>query len=186
MQAIESPDVPLVPSPLPASHAESDGGEIISLFQTLGRNTIWKSIANISFEGDTCEPEGMVRLVSGDVARFVVSAGEYTAPPVHYNETTNGTDRSPGAGFAHLIVIDGNCSRIADATLTPEGALEYHNGGIDFDGQYIWCTIAQYRPNTTAYVARVDPTTMNQRTMLRWEAQVVLHAGSAQQHFVRV
>ncbi|KAK5678802.1 hypothetical protein LTS10_008457 [Elasticomyces elasticus] len=163
---VYQPDVPLVPSPLPPSHAQSDGDEIISLFQTLGRNTIWKSIANISFEGDTYEPEGMVRLVSGDVERFIVSAGEYTAPTVHYNETTNGTDRSPGAGFAHLVVFDGNGSRIADATLTPEGALEYHNGGIDFDGQHIWCTIAQYRPNTTAYVARVDPTTMNPRTML--------------------
>ncbi|KAK3627767.1 hypothetical protein LTR56_019000 [Elasticomyces elasticus] len=163
------PDVPLVPSPLPPSHAQTDGNEIISLFQTLGRNTIWKSIANISFEGDTYEPEGMVRLVSGDVERFIVSAGEYMAPTVHYNETINGTDRSPGAGFAHLVVFDGNGSRIADATLTPEGALQYHNGGIDFDGQHIWCTIAQYRPNATAYVARVDPTTMESRKILQIE-----------------
>ncbi|KAK3067929.1 hypothetical protein LTR53_014888 [Teratosphaeriaceae sp. CCFEE 6253] len=163
---VYQPDVPLVPSPLPPSHAQSDGDAIIALFQTLGRTTIWKSVANITFEGDTYEPEGMVRLVSGGIERYIVSAGEYTAPTAKYNITTNGTDRSPGAGFAHLIVFDGNGSRIADAALTPEGAIEYHNGGIDYDGENIWCTIAQYRPNTTAHVVRVNPRTLVPTTIL--------------------
>ena len=157
---VYQPNVPFVPSPLPPSHAQSDGDEIVSLFQTLGRTTIWKSIANITMQGDTYEPEGMVRLESGGIERYIVSAGEYTAPTTKYNATINGTDREPGAGFAHLILFDGNGSRIADATLTPEGAIEYHNGGIDYDGQNIWCTIAQYRPNSTAHVARVNPKTL--------------------------
>jgi hypothetical protein len=159
-------DVPLVPTPLPPSHAQSDGNAIVELFQTLGRSTVWESIANISFEGNTYEPEGMVRL-GGD--RYIVSAGEYTASTVSYNGTIiNGTDRTAGAGFAHLIVFDGNGSRIADATLTAQGAAEYHNGGIDFDGEYIWATIAQYRPNTTAHVARIDPTTLQPQTILEY------------------
>jgi hypothetical protein len=157
--------VPLMPNPLPPSHAASDGGEIISLFQGLGRSTVWKSIANITFQGDTYEPEGMVRLASHGVERYIVSAGEYTAPTTHYNQTINGTDREPGAGFAHLIVFDSNGTRIADATLTAQGDIEYHNGGIDYDGQHIWCTIAQYRPNTTAHVARVDPCTLQPTTI---------------------
>lgn len=42
------PGAPLVPSPLPLSHAESDGNKIVELFQDLGRTTFWKSIANIT------------------------------------------------------------------------------------------------------------------------------------------
>lgn len=154
---VSQPNTPFVSSPLPLSHAESDGDEIVSLFQTLGRTTVWKSIANITFDGDTYEPEGIVRL--GPV-RFIVSAGEYTAPTIPYNKTINGTDRTPGAGFAHLIVFAGDGTRIADATQTDRGAIEYHNGGIDFDGEVIWGTIAQYRPNSTAYAYTADPETL--------------------------
>ncbi|KAJ3805022.1 hypothetical protein F5876DRAFT_3915, partial [Lentinula aff. lateritia] len=29
-------------------------------------------------------------------------------------------------------------------------------GDIDYDGQYVWATIAQYQPNPTATIIRVD------------------------------
>lgn len=162
---VYQPGVSFAPSPLPPSHADSDGEEIVALFQTLGRTTIWKSIANISLEGDSYEPEGMVRLGAD---RYVVSAGEYTIPTVPYGKTINGTDRTAGAGFAHLIVFDGNGSRIADATLTPLGAIEYHNGGIDFDGEFIWGDIAQYRPNSTAYIYKTNPDTLAPQQILHY------------------
>lgn len=156
---------PLAPSPLPPSHAASDGERIIELFQTLGRTTVWKSIANISFEGDTFEPEGLVRLGPD---RFVVSCGEYTQSTEKYPHPINGTDRTPGKGFGHLMVYNGKGERIADATITREGAEEYHNGGIDYDGEWIWGTIAQYRPNSTAYVYRADPLSLKPETVLRY------------------
>jgi hypothetical protein len=118
---------------------------------------VWKSIANVTFEGDTYEPEGMVRLGRD---RYIVSAGEYTAPTTPYNKTINGTDRTAGAGFAHLIVFAGDGTRIADATLTQRGTIEYPNGGVDFDGEWTWGTIAQYRPNSTAYVYKAEPSTL--------------------------
>ena len=105
----------------------------------------------------------MVRLASNlnvSSDRYIVSAGEYTVPTVPYNTTINGTDRTTGAGFAHLILFSGDGTRIADATLTREGAVEYHNGGIDFDGEFVWGTIAQYRPNSTAYVYKTHPQTL--------------------------
>jgi hypothetical protein len=152
-------DEPLAPSPLPPSHAASDGEEIIRLFQTLGRTTVWKKVAAVPFEGDTGEPEGMVRLGPD---RYVVSSGEWTERTQKYDggAIVNGTDRTPGAGFAHLLVYDGQGRRIADATITRPGEQEYHNGGIDYDGEYIWGTAAQYRPNTTASVYRADPATL--------------------------
>ncbi|KAF2088987.1 hypothetical protein K490DRAFT_38346 [Saccharata proteae CBS 121410] len=146
------------PETLPPSHASSDGEEIVTLFNNLGRTTVWKLVEKTHFEGNTYEPEGMVRLGKD---RYFVSAGEYTMPTVKYNGSViNGTDRTAGAGFAHLITFNGQGDRIADATLTERGAIEYHNGGLDFDGTWIWATIAQYRPNTTATVVHIDPSTL--------------------------
>lgn len=157
-------DVPLAPSILPPSHAASDGEAIIELFQNLSRTTTWRSIANISFEGDTFEPEGLVRLGPD---RFVVSSGEYTELTKKYPHPINGTDRTPGKGFAHLMVYNGKGERIADATITNEGATEYHNGGIDYDGHSIWGTTSQYRPNSAAYVYKADPFSLKPKTILR-------------------
>ncbi|OAQ61469.1 hypothetical protein VFPPC_09302 [Pochonia chlamydosporia 170] len=159
-------NVPLAPSPLPPSHAASDGEKIIELFQTLGRTTIWKSIANITIQGDTFEPEGMVRLGND---RFIVSCGEYTESTKKYPTIINGTDRTPGQGFGHLIVFNGKGQRLADATITKQGALEYHNGGIDYDGKFIWGTIAQYRPNTTAYAYKAVPASLEPKTVLYYK-----------------
>jgi hypothetical protein len=160
------PGVPFTPEEtLPLPHAASECDVIVELFQNLGRTTVWNLVDTVKFEGDTYEPEGMVRI--GD-DRYFVSAGEYTVPTVSYGNNTiiNGTDRTAGAGFAHLIVFDGNGTRIADATLTEIGAVEYHNGGIDYDGEYIWATIAQYRPNATATIVRIDPRTLSPTQIL--------------------
>jgi hypothetical protein len=142
-----SADVPLIPSPRPLSHADSDGSQIVDLFLKLGRTTTWKSISNITLEGDSHEPEGLVRLGPD---RFVVSSTEY----------------DPGAG--RLIVFSGNGSRIAEVTLSQPGSAEYHNGGIDYDGTHIWSAIAQYRPNSSAYVVRVNPESLESETILRY------------------
>ncbi|KAJ3981156.1 hypothetical protein F5890DRAFT_1557047 [Lentinula detonsa] len=133
----------IAPLLLPRSHAQGDGSEIVDLFNNLG---------------DLWEPEGIIRL---GLDRFVVSAGEYTEPTIPFNTTINGTDRSPGAGFAHLVVFSGSRTSLADAILTKQGAIEYHIGGLDYDGRYIWATIAQYRPNSTASLVRVDPNTLD-------------------------
>ena len=160
------PGVPFVPGKtLPLPYAASECDKIVELFQDLGRSTVWYLVDTVKFEGDTYEPEGMVRIGSD---RYFISAGEYTTPTVSYGNGTiiNGTDRTAGAGFAHLIVFNSAGTRIADATLTEIGAIEYHNGGLDYDGEYIWATIAQYRPNTTATVVRIDPRTLEPTPIL--------------------
>lgn len=159
-------DGTLAPSPPPRSHAMSDGEKIIELFQNLGRSTVWKSIANITMEGDSFEPEGIVRLGED---RYIVSAGEYTEHPMRYadEEIIDGTDRTAGHGFAHLIVYDGKGRRLADATITEEHTEEYHNGGLDYDGEQIWGTIAQYRPNSTAYIYRASLDNLEPKSVVR-------------------
>lgn len=173
---IYNPNTTLAPSPLPPPSASSQGEEIIRQFTQLSRTTTFKLVQTIPFEGTTFEPEGLVRL--GD-NRFFVSSGEYTEPTVKYsaNDTVyiNGTDRTAGAGFGHMLVFDGQGHRIADASITEPGSIEYHNGGIDYDGTYIWATLAQYRPNSTATLVRMDPNTLEPETLLR----VADHQGGA-------
>lgn len=115
------PDVPFVPHPRPLSGAASDSKEIIRQFVQLDRSTKWKLVDKVKFEGDTYEPEGLVRI--GD-DRYFVSAGEYIVPTVKYNETINGTDRTAGEGFAHMIIFDGKGKRIADASISQAKSLE--------------------------------------------------------------
>jgi hypothetical protein len=89
--------------------AARDCDGIVELFQNLGQ-TVRNLIETIKFESNTYEPEGMVRI--GD-DRYFVAAGGYTSPNLSYGNDTiiNGTDRIAGAGFAHLMVFDGNFLR---------------------------------------------------------------------------
>ncbi|KAH8891321.1 hypothetical protein GQ53DRAFT_720647 [Thozetella sp. PMI_491] len=162
----------LAPNPLPPPGSSSQGEEIVRQFVDLSRSTTWKLVEKVKFQGNTYEPEGIVRI--GD-NRYFVSAGEYTEKTVKYNTTMNGTDRTAGQGFGHMIVFDGKGNRIADASITQAGSLEYHNGGIDYDGTYIWATLAQYRPNSTATLIRMDPATLEPEAMLH----IADHQGGA-------
>lgn len=163
--SVARPNEPFVPNNiLPPSHATSDGASIVKLFPNLGRSTAWNLISKTKFEGDTGEPEGMVR-VGND--RYFISAGQWTVPTTKYPQPINGTDRTPGAGFAHTLIYDGQGRLIANATLTPPGDIEYHTGGIDYDGRYLWATLSQYRPNSTATIVQIDPLTLQKKDMFR-------------------
>ncbi|KAJ5573747.1 uncharacterized protein N7459_008174 [Penicillium hispanicum] len=158
-------DEPFVPNnKLPPSHASSDGADIVRLFANLGRSTAWKLVSKTHLEGDTGEPEGMA-LVGND--RLFVSAGQWTVPTQKYPHPINGTDRTAGAGFAHMLIYDREGRLIANATLTPPGDIEYHPGGIEYDGRYVWGTLAQYRPNATATVVQIDPLTLDTKSLFR-------------------
>lgn len=156
---------PLVPGGrLPEPHATSDGAAIVQSFANLDRDTTWKLVKKTHFEGNTGEPEGMVRLTDD---RYFVAAGRWTVPTVYYPHPINGTDRTAGAGFAHILVYDGQGGLVANATLTKPGDIEYHIGGIDYDGRYLWATLSQYRPNSTATIVKIDPRTLQDKALFR-------------------
>lgn len=111
----------IAPSPLPPPGSSSQGEEIVRQFSKIDRTTKWKLVEEVPFEGDLFEPEGIVRM--GD-NRYFVSAGEYTVRTQKYNQTTNGTDRTTGEGFGHMIVFDDKGRRIADATISRPGSSE--------------------------------------------------------------
>ncbi len=160
---LSQPGVSIAPSPLPPPGASSQGDEIIRQFTALGRSTEWALVEKVAFEGDTFETEGLVRLGND---RYFVSAGEWTVPRSTSTVTADGTTVA-GQGFAHMLVFDGKGTRIADATITTAGAAEYHGGGIEYDGTYIWSTLAQYRPDSTATLVRMRPDTLQPEPILR-------------------
>lgn len=141
------PGVPFAPQTLPAPAAASQADQIAEAFANLGRSTTWTIVERIRLEGDSYEPEGVVRLGND---RYFLSTTETIIPPVN----------APGLGFAHILLFDGQGNKIAKATYTKSGDISYHLGGIDYDGDKIWGTIAQYRPNTTARVVSFDPHTL--------------------------
>ena len=161
------PDVAYVPVPLPAPGPASHFEEIVSQFKLLGRTTVWNLVKKLPFEGDTGEPEGMINISE---ERYILGRGDWTEATKSYGKGViiNGTDRSPGAGYAHLLIYDGTGKRIADATLTQPGDIEYHIGGLDYDGQHIWATLAQYRPNTTGTIISIDPTTLDSKPVIHY------------------
>ncbi len=87
-----------------------------------------------------------------------VSSVEITTPTEKYGEIRDGTDRTAGAGVGHLYKMTLDGELVAEITLG-EGDI-YHPGGIDFDGEALWVPVAEYRPNSSSIVYRVDPDTM--------------------------
>jgi hypothetical protein len=136
----------------------AEGVQIARLFEQVTRNTTWKLVDSVRLQAETWHTEGIVRL--GD--RWIVSSVQVTEPTVKYpdGQIIDGTDRTPGAGFGHLMDFDANGRLLKDRVLNAPGALEYHPGGLDYDGRSVWVTLAQYRPNSSSTFLRVDPPTL--------------------------
>lgn len=136
----------------------AEGAQIAQLFQQVTRDTTWKLVDSVRLRAKTWHPEGIVKL--GD--RWVVSSVQVTEPTVRYpnGQIIDGTDRTPGAGFGHLMSFDAHGKLLADRVLNPAGAPEYHPGGLDYDGRRLWVTLAQYRPSSSSTFLRIDPATL--------------------------
>nr|WTA65959.1 DUF6454 family protein [Micromonospora sp. NBC_00855] len=127
---------------------------LATAFGAVDRNTSWQQTGKLKLNFPTFHTEGIA--FAGD--RIFLSSVEIIEPTVKYPTPQNGYDRSPGKGVGHLFVMDrqGNLQR--DIVLG-EGDM-YHPGGIDFDGTNIWVPVAQYRPNSSTIVYRVDASSL--------------------------
>jgi hypothetical protein len=148
-----------LPAP-PAAH----GARIARLFERVTRDTTWKLVAAVRLQAETWHTEGLVKF--GD--QWIVSSVQVTEPTVKYpnGQIIDGTDRTPGAGFGHLMRFTADGRLLRDRVLNAPGAIEYHPGGLDYDGRRVWVTLAQYRPNSSATFLRVDPRTLAVRPLL--------------------
>jgi len=119
-------------------------------FDKVTRTTDWQLTSKLKLNFPTFHTEGIA--FSPD--HIFLSSVEIIEPTVKYPSPQGGYDRTAGKGVGHLFVMDRRGNLQKDITLG-EGDM-YHPGGIDFDGTNVWVPVAQYRPNSSAIVYRVD------------------------------
>jgi Family of unknown function (DUF6454) len=134
--------------------------------QALTRDSGWTLTASVPMKFTTHHPQGMVKI--GDT--LFVSAVEIKARTRRLSPPVDGFDRDQGEGIGHLFKVDMQGNLVADLRLG-EGSI-YHPGGIDYDGEYIWVPVAEYRPNSRSIVYRVDPGTMKATEVFRFADHV--------------
>lgn len=133
----------------PRHHDEA----LVAAFDKVDRNTTWTKTDTIALSFPTYHPQSME--VVGN--RIFMTSVQVIEAPQKYATPVDGYDRTPGKGIGHLFVMDRQGHLLKDITLG-EGNM-YHPGGLDFDGHSLYLPVAQYRPNSSAIVYKVDPTT---------------------------
>lgn len=116
----------------------------------LDRNTKWQLTNKLKLDFPTFHTEGIA--FAGN--RVFLSAVEIIEPTVKYSSPQGGYDRTPGKGIGHLFVMDRQGNLEKDIVLG-EGDM-YHPGGIEFDGKNLWVPVAQYRPDSSSIIYRID------------------------------
>lgn len=148
-------------APVGAGPADDPPDRLATLFNATTRSTDWQPTARVPLRFDTFHPQGLARL--GD--RLYLSSVEIIEPTQRYPEPVDGYDRTPGRGVGHLFVLDLEGNLLHDLVLGEGDA--YHPGGIDTDGRSVWVPVAEYRPNSSGIVYRVDAATLEVEELFR-------------------
>ena len=137
----------------PAHRAPERDDALVQTFENVSRSTAWTRTATLDLDFETYHPQAME--VVGD--RIYLSSVEIIEPTVRYPEPVDGYDRTPGKGMGHLFVLDRDGQLLKDIVISDGN--RYHPGGLDYDGEFLWLPVAEYRPNSSADIYRIDPTT---------------------------
>lgn len=107
---------------------------LTNTFLRLHRHTPWTLVESLPLPFDVRHPQGMVR-VDG----------------VWWISTVDAEDRT-----GWVLAVDGLSGALLDRI--PVGdETRFHPGGMDFDGAALWVACAEYRPKSTATIARLVP-----------------------------
>jgi hypothetical protein len=139
---------------------------VIDLFKGFTKSTKWQLVEKFKLQFRTYHPQGMVKIGS----LFYLSSVEIIDRPVKFDQPVNGFDRTPGKGVGHLFKFNEDGKLLSSVTLG-EGIV-YHPGGIDFDGRWLWVPVAEYRPNSSSIIYRVDPETMRATEAFRFNDHI--------------
>jgi len=138
-----------------ADAAPTDQGDALGVaVSKLDRSAAWTQVDKIKLNFPTHHPQGFTRV--GD--RLFMSSVEIIERPVKYPAPVDGYDRTPGKGVGHVFELDLHGNLVHDIVLG-EGIV-YHPGGIDADANSLWVPVAQYRPNSSSIVYRIDLATL--------------------------
>jgi hypothetical protein len=129
-------------------------GDLATSFMKVDRNTAWNEVDKLHLDFPTYHTEGLA--ITPD--HIFMSSVQIIEPTQKYPSPVDGYDRTAGKGVGHLFVMDRQGHLQKDITLG-EGDM-YHPGGIDFDGKNVWVPVAQYRPNSSAIIYKVNAKTL--------------------------
>jgi len=121
--------------------ADLDEGDemLVALRRALVTQDSWTAVGAIPLNFPTYHPQGMVR-----IGEFIfLSSVRVPGNP----------GEREGVGYLFKIDLAGE---LADRTELGDG-VRYHPGGIDFDGRSIWVPVAEYSPDSSSEIVRVDP-----------------------------
>lgn len=147
---------------------EKSGGGPTSaaLFRALSENTAWEPVGEIKLQFRTYHPQGMMKI--GDT--FFISSVHSFAIDHGDNGSRKQNQKWGDEGEGYLFKADLS-GRLIEVTRLCEGPI-YHPGGIDFDGNWIWVPVAEYRPDSSSIIFRVDPETLEAGAVFRVDDHV--------------
>ncbi|NEE01097.1 DUF6454 family protein [Phytoactinopolyspora halotolerans] len=123
---------------------------LVSAFEQVDRNTEWLHVDTVDLDFETFHPQAME--VVGD--RIYLSSVEVIERPERYPEPIDGYDRSPGRGVGHVFVLDLEGNLLEDIEIAD--GHRYHPGGIDVHGDALYVPVAEYRPDSSSDIYRID------------------------------
>lgn len=114
-------------------HDTRDGPAVTSTIAAMSRTTQWQLVDEIPLRFDAHHPQGMARVGS----MWWVST----------------VDIAARQGYVLGFGSDGQLIE-----RVPVGDTDrHHPGGMDFDGEALWIASAEYRPDSTATIYRMEP-----------------------------
>lgn len=125
-------------------------GDLTKDIASLTRSTTWQPTGKLKLNFPTYHPEGLA--IAG--GHIFLSSTQIIEPTQTYPTPVDGYDRTPGKGIGHVFVMDMQGHLQKDITF--DFGDVYHPGGLDTDGSSVWVPVAQYRPNSSAMIFRID------------------------------
>ena len=135
----------------PNGHAQEPNW--LHSLQSIGQDTDFTLEKNVSLSFDTHHPQGMT--IIGDKL---------------YLSSVKTINKREGKGHGYLFELDMNGKLLRSLELGDGPA--YHPSGIDFDGKYIWVAVAEYRPDSSTVIYRVDPDSFDAQEMFRFNDHI--------------
>jgi len=126
----------------------------------------WEKVAEIPLRFNAHHTQGMVKI--GEY--FYMSSVEVIRGTKRYEQPQGKLDRDTGTGRGHLFKFDKEGNLLHDLLIGEGDA--YHPGGIDYDGKYIWVSVAEYRPHSFTIIYKVDPETMKATEVFRFNDHI--------------
>lgn len=124
----------------------------------LDRRSRFELVEEIHLDFPTHHPQGMA-FARG--LTFLSSVEILEAP----RPAADPALRTPGRGSGHVFVLGAGGDLTRDIPLG-EGTV-YHPGGIDFDGDHVWVSVAEYRAGSRSIIYTIDPDTFEVRERFR-------------------